>query len=40
MEERAAQQGEVLPRSTLADVLGGSALPRPELLAARAIFRR
>lgn len=34
LEERAAEQGEVLPRSTLADVLRGRTLPRPELLAA------
>ena len=34
MEERAAERGEVLARSTLADVLGGKRLPRPELLAA------
>ncbi|MFE6621429.1 helix-turn-helix domain-containing protein [Streptomyces sp. NPDC008086] len=34
LEERAAKQGEVLPRSTLADVLRGRTLPRPELLAA------
>ncbi|MEV3987300.1 helix-turn-helix transcriptional regulator [Streptomyces sp. NPDC049837] len=33
LEERAAAQGEVLPRSTLAGVLSGGALPRPELLA-------
>ncbi|WP_328968444.1 helix-turn-helix transcriptional regulator [Streptomyces sp. NBC_00239] len=34
LEERAAEQGEVLARSTLAGVLGGRTLPRPELLAA------
>lgn len=34
LEERAAAQGEALPRSTLAGVLSGGALPRPELLAA------
>ncbi|GAA2240174.1 hypothetical protein GCM10010145_02240 [Streptomyces ruber] len=34
LEERAAERGEVLPRSTLADVLRGRTLPRPELLAA------
>ncbi|WP_078916611.1 helix-turn-helix domain-containing protein [Streptomyces viridochromogenes] len=34
LEERAAEHGEVLPRSTLADVLRGRTLPRPELLAA------
>ncbi|MEV7417926.1 hypothetical protein [Streptomyces sp. NPDC089919] len=34
LEERAAERGEVLPRSTLASVLGGRTLPRPELLAA------
>ncbi|MBL1082290.1 XRE family transcriptional regulator [Streptomyces actinomycinicus] len=34
LEERAAGQGEVLARSTLADVLGGKATPRPELVAA------
>ncbi|WP_370257713.1 helix-turn-helix domain-containing protein [Streptomyces sp. V4I8] len=34
LEERAAEHGEVLPRSTLADVLHGRTLPRPELLAA------
>lgn len=34
LEERAAEQGEVLPRSTLADVLRGRTLPRPELLTA------
>ncbi|MFF1275853.1 hypothetical protein ACFVZC_21000 [Streptomyces marokkonensis] len=33
LEERAASQGDVLPRSTLAGTLGGTALPRPELLA-------
>ena len=32
--ERAAERGDVLPRSTLADVLNRSTLPRPELLAA------
>ncbi|MFE7571786.1 helix-turn-helix domain-containing protein [Streptomyces sp. NPDC057539] len=34
LEDRAAEFGEVLARSTLADVLGGKTLPRPELLAA------
>lgn len=34
LEERAAEQGQVLARSTLADVLNGRSLPRPELLAA------
>ncbi|MFG2349332.1 helix-turn-helix domain-containing protein [Streptomyces phaeochromogenes] len=34
LEERAADRGEVLPRSTLADVLRHDALPRPEMLAA------
>ncbi|MFJ8083450.1 RICIN domain-containing protein [Streptomyces sp. NPDC096205] len=34
LEERAAQQGELLPRSTLADVLRHGTLPRPELLTA------
>ncbi|TXS52095.1 XRE family transcriptional regulator [Streptomyces sp. uw30] len=34
LEERAAEHGEVLARSTLADVLGGKTAPRPELLAA------
>lgn len=34
LEERATEHGEVLPRSTLADVLRGRTLPRPELLAA------
>ncbi|QUH02402.1 XRE family transcriptional regulator [Saccharopolyspora erythraea] len=33
LEERAAARGQVLARSTLADVLGGKRLPRPELLA-------
>ncbi|MER7763312.1 helix-turn-helix domain-containing protein [Streptomyces sp. NPDC097619] len=33
LEERAAARGEVLARSTLAGVLGGRTLPRPELLA-------
>ncbi|MFD0489090.1 hypothetical protein ACFQ0O_21085 [Saccharopolyspora spinosporotrichia] len=33
MEERAAARGQVLARSTLAGVLGGKRLPRPELLA-------
>ncbi|MFI0262462.1 helix-turn-helix domain-containing protein [Streptomyces sp. NPDC017056] len=33
LEQRAAEQGEVLARSTLADVLGGRRLPRPEVLA-------
>ncbi|MFI9152965.1 RICIN domain-containing protein [Streptomyces sp. NPDC053367] len=34
LEERAAGQGELLPRSTLADVLRHGTLPRPELLTA------
>ncbi|GAA2230058.1 hypothetical protein GCM10010232_15450 [Streptomyces amakusaensis] len=34
LEQRAADRGEVLARSTIASVLGGTALPRPELLAA------
>ncbi|MBT2511844.1 XRE family transcriptional regulator [Streptomyces sp. ISL-98] len=34
LEECAAEHGEVLARSTLADVLGGKATPRPELVAA------
>lgn len=34
LEERAARHGELLPRSTLADVLRNGSLPRPELLAA------
>lgn len=34
LEERAGEHGEVLPRSTLADVLRGRTLPRPELLGA------
>jgi hypothetical protein len=34
LEERAARQGELLPRSTLADVLRHGTLPRPELLTA------
>ncbi|MFJ8500737.1 helix-turn-helix domain-containing protein [Streptomyces sp. NPDC093992] len=34
LEERATGHSEVLPRSTLADVLRGRTLPRPELLAA------
>ncbi|MEU9782879.1 helix-turn-helix domain-containing protein [Streptomyces phaeochromogenes] len=34
LEERAAERGEVLPRSTLADVLRHDALPRPEMLTA------
>ncbi|WP_457034014.1 helix-turn-helix domain-containing protein [Kitasatospora sp. P5_F3] len=34
LEERAAEQGSVLARSTLADVLNGRTLPRPELLSA------
>ncbi|CAM03510.1 hypothetical protein A8924_4631 [Saccharopolyspora erythraea NRRL 2338] len=33
LEERAAARGQVLARSTLAGVLGGKRLPRPELLA-------
>ncbi|MCP3756562.1 helix-turn-helix domain-containing protein [Streptomyces sp. TBY4] len=33
LEHRAASQGGVLARSTLADVLAGKKLPRPELLA-------
>ncbi|MBB5107465.1 helix-turn-helix domain-containing protein [Streptomyces spectabilis] len=34
LELRAAARGDVLPRSTLADVLAGKTRPRPELLAA------
>lgn len=34
LERRAEARGDVLPRSTLADVLGGRTQPRPELLAA------
>lgn len=34
LEQRAGERGEVLARSTLADVLGGKTAPRPELLAA------
>lgn len=34
LEEKAAGQGEPLPRSTLANALTGRSLPRPELLAA------
>lgn len=34
LEESAAERGEALARSTLADVLGGKATPRPELVAA------
>ncbi|MDT0609131.1 RICIN domain-containing protein [Streptomyces lancefieldiae] len=34
LEERAARNGDVLPRSTLADMLRRTSLPRPELLAA------
>ncbi|MFD4998627.1 RICIN domain-containing protein [Streptomyces buecherae] len=34
IEKRAAEYGEVLARSTLADVLGGKVAPRPELVAA------
>ncbi|MEU5343412.1 helix-turn-helix domain-containing protein [Streptomyces sp. NPDC020766] len=34
LEERAAERGEVLPRSTLADVLRHDVLPRPEMLTA------
>ncbi|GGV41881.1 hypothetical protein GCM10010261_14120 [Streptomyces pilosus] len=34
LEERAAERGETLARSTLADVLGGKVTPRPELVAA------
>ncbi|MFD2472360.1 RICIN domain-containing protein [Amycolatopsis silviterrae] len=33
LEEQAAEQGAVLPRSTTADMLRRDALPRPELLA-------
>jgi hypothetical protein len=33
LEEEAARQGAVLPRSTVADMLRRDALPRPELLA-------
>ncbi|GHA82275.1 hypothetical protein GCM10010330_40640 [Streptomyces tendae] len=34
LEESAAERGEALARSTLADVLAGKATPRPELVAA------
>lgn len=34
LEERAAQNGDVLARSTLADVLRRTSLPRPDVLAA------
>ncbi|MFJ8545822.1 XRE family transcriptional regulator [Streptomyces sp. NPDC093586] len=34
LEEQAARNGDVLARSTLADVLGRANLPRPDLLAA------
>ncbi|MFF5721243.1 RICIN domain-containing protein [Streptomyces buecherae] len=34
IEKRAAEHGEVLARSTLADALGGKVAPRPELVAA------
>lgn len=34
LEEKAAEQDSVLPRSTVADMLRGTGLPRPELLAA------
>ncbi len=34
LEERAAEHGDVLPRSTLAGVLRGRSKPRPELLVA------
>ncbi|GAB2745774.1 helix-turn-helix domain-containing protein [Streptomyces bullii] len=34
LEERAAEHGDVLARSTLADVLSGRTTPRPELLIA------
>ncbi|WEV23767.1 hypothetical protein OYE22_00170 [Streptomyces sp. 71268] len=34
IEKRAAEHGEVLARSTLADVLSGKVAPRPELVAA------
>ncbi|MFE9749596.1 helix-turn-helix domain-containing protein [Saccharothrix saharensis] len=34
LEEKAAEQGEVLARSTVADMLRKDSLPRPELLAA------
>ncbi|MFE7560111.1 RICIN domain-containing protein [Kitasatospora sp. NPDC057500] len=34
LEERAAERGEVLPRSTVADLLRRDALPRPEVLLA------
>jgi transcriptional regulator with XRE-family HTH domain len=34
LEERAAERGDVLARSTLADVLRRDALPRPEVVAA------
>ncbi|MER6118763.1 helix-turn-helix domain-containing protein [Streptomyces sp. NPDC001743] len=32
LEERAEQEGQVLPRSTIADVLRRQALPRPQML--------
>ncbi|MBO0654337.1 helix-turn-helix domain-containing protein [Streptomyces triculaminicus] len=34
LEERAAERGDVLPRSTLADVLSGRTMPRPDVLTA------
>ncbi|WP_181138657.1 helix-turn-helix transcriptional regulator [Streptomyces sp. Ru73] len=34
LEEKAAAHGDTLPRSTLANALGGRSLPRPDLLAA------
>ncbi|MFJ4585164.1 RICIN domain-containing protein [Streptomyces echinatus] len=34
LEERAAQRGDVLARSTLADILRRTSLPRPDVLAA------
>lgn len=34
LEERAAERGDVLPRSTIADVLSGRTMPRPDLLTA------
>ncbi|MFD5103718.1 helix-turn-helix domain-containing protein, partial [Streptomyces albidochromogenes] len=34
LEERAARNGDVLARSTLADILRRESLPRPDLLAA------
>ncbi|WP_345510834.1 helix-turn-helix transcriptional regulator, partial [Phytohabitans houttuyneae] len=34
LEERAAANGDLLPRSTVADVLRRTGLPRPDLVAA------